>query len=834
MPLNETLAALGSQLEHVKILEGLRFVAEHYLKKFPLKYPSLVAFSLVAILVFIIIIYLNLVKFPTKEEKKSYTRQLRFFRFFIVITRSLALLLLFIALAAPYTFQERQVEGEPSLVVLSDTSESFKLFDPGFAVAKDLKTALEKRVPTTSIEIAAGLRSPIGDGLLSVLRGDDSVVVVSDGQATFGRDLGDVLLLASKLNTTINAIDIVPQYGDVALSVDGPATAIAGSDVSLIARVTQVGSSVPYTVYLAIDGIPVIETASSGTNVFPVTRKLEQGAHNIVARVTVDGQSDYFTQNNEFYKSVHVLPKPRLLYLGLASAFAEKLKQLYEVEVVDAALAATHLSSQQALDAYGAVIVDNIAALGFTADQVSTLTDYVTDGGGLFVVGGERSFDYGSYKDSLLELLLPVKSGKGEKKPDDKANIVIVIDISGSTGGTVGEDGDKAVDIEKALAVRILDDVSDNDRVGVVAFNSQAFLISPPTTLKDKKEQLVAMISSLTDGGGTNVMAGILEAERMLINLQGSNNIILISDGVTAHAEEALGRIRLAQMGGIKTYAVGVGGRTNEGFMQSAASAGGGIYFKPTQEQHLKILFGDPEDKKGLTLTVLNENHFITQDIVLAGEVTGFNQVVPKSSATLLLTTSAGDPLLTVWRFGLGRVAALSSDNGAQWAAALLNPQNAKVFPKIINWVVGDPSKTRGFGVFTEDARLGDSADIILKTDKIPRSDAYRFEKIDSNTFRASFTPKEVGFYEVLGNSIAVSYPTEYEKLGVSEELKNVVSITGGELFKKEDVDGIVQKAISVSKRKETKETSLRWPFLMAALVVFLFEVMVRKIRENL
>ena len=100
--------------------------------------------------------------------------------------------------------------------------------------------------------------------------------------------------------------------------------------------------------------------------------------------------------------------------------------------------------------------------------------------------------------------------------------------------------------------------------------------------------------------------------------------------------------------------------------------------------------------------------------------------------------------------------------------------------------------------------------------------------------YRASFTPAEVGFYDVLGNIIGVSYPTEYEKVGMSAELKNLVSVTGGELFKKDDVDSIVEKAVSTSKRTETQETSLRWPFLMAALVVFLFEVMVRKIRENM
>ena len=51
--------------------------------------------------------------------------------------------------------------------------------------------------------------------------------------------------------------------------------------------------------------------------------------------------------------------------------------------------------------------------------------------------------------------------------------------------------------------------------------------------------------------------------------------------------------------------------------------------------------------------------------------------------------------------------------------------------------------------------------------------------------------------------------------------------------FDKEDVDGMINKAISTSKRTETSEKSLRWPFFIAIILIFLFEVMVRKVREN-
>ncbi len=825
MALDETMQAVKANLANVDMGASAQYILEHYIKKIPVKYPSLIIWSFLAMAIFIVIIYWNFVRFPNKEEKKKYKKQMWGIRVFVMFTRMFILLLLFIALASPYTFSERVVEGEPSIMILSDSSQSFDLFDTEKKLARDLKLQLEKQVPTSSMEIASGTRSAVGDGLLGALRGDDSVILVSDGTANYGRELGDVLLLASKLNTTINALDLKPERMDTSVVLTGPSAAIVGSDVTIQAEVTSVGVKAPYTLVVDIDGTTVVDTTGSGSGTFPFTKKLTQGPHKLTARLLIDENADYFAQNNQFYKTVHVLPKPKILLVAKRSVpIAEKLQQLYDVTVSD---------TIGKLDPYAAVIIDDVSAKSFSSETTDKLTDYLTEGGGLFVIGGENGFDYGDYKDSVFELLLPVKSGKADKKPDDRANIILVIDISGSTGGSFGSGGDSKVDVEKALAVKLLEDINPKDRVGIVAFNSQGFVISPTTPLQDKQEELIQMISSLKDGGGTNVLAGILEAERMLVNMQGSNNIILISDGVTTNPTGALERMQLAQQGGIKTYAVGVGGDTNEEFMQQAATVGKGIYFQPTQAQHLKILFGDPEEKKGKTITMLNENHFITKDVRLSGEVSGFNQVVPKSSATLLITTSAGDPLLSVWRFGLGRVAALSTDDGTKWGAAFLSAQNSKIFTKILNWAIGDPSKTRGFGVFTEDARLGENTEIILKSDKIPRSGEFQFEKIDEDTFSSYFLPTQTGFFEVLGNYIGVSYQTEYEQVGINSELKELVSMTGGELFEKNDIEGMIDKAISTSKRKETTEKSLRWPFFMAAILLFFFEILVRKVREN-
>ena len=74
------------------------------------------------------------------------------------------------------------------------------------------------------------------------------------------------------------------------------------------------------------------------------------------------------------------------------------------------------------------MIIDNKGAAELNAD---TLRNYVGNGGGLVVVGGESSYDKGAYNNSPVEAILPIISRAGEFKGG--RNIVILIDSSGST-----------------------------------------------------------------------------------------------------------------------------------------------------------------------------------------------------------------------------------------------------------------------------------------------------------------------------------------------------------------------------------------------------------------
>jgi uncharacterized membrane protein len=789
----------------------------------PLKYPE--ALFLIIPIFFLLAYFVrkNFVKFDDKEDAKKYRKQVRKLRSFVFLSRMIIFTLLVIALASPFHHSLKEIRGEPTIRVLNDVSDSMSLYKKN--IGKDLKEKLESHIPTSLEKVGEGMKSNLGDNLLGSLNSGDTLLVVSDGNVNHGRDLHDILLLASQLNATIHGITLTPNQDDTSVTLEGSSTAIIGTDIEIPILVQQVGVEKAYSLTLEVDGSIVMSQQAEGSQQFSWKGNFGEGHHTLKASIVSD---DFFSENNVFYKTVQVLPKPDVyVWTNKDSPVYGELAKLYDITKTSVF---PNDPSQ-----YAAIIVDDMHSDSITTDHIDQLTEFITDGGGLFFVGGTNSFDFGEYKDSYLETILPVQSGKGKKLPDKKASIVIVIDVSGSTGsGSAGFGGEKKVDIEKALAVKVLDYVSDADKVAVVAFNTAGKVISPLSHLAPKKDTLIKDISKLKDGGGTDVEAGIKQAELLLVGASGSRNIILISDGNTRNEQGAYSRITSARFAGVKLYTVGVGDDTSEKFMLTAANIGGGTYFKPDQSQHLRILFGDPEvnEDAGNNLVVLDAHHFITHELELQAELGGFNQVVPKASATNLITTGSGDPILNTWRFGLGRVATLATDDGTAWAGQVLGGGNAKLLTRSLNWVIGDVSRLAGYGVQAKDTYVKEKTEVLLRSKTIPVSPSIEFSKVDHELYQGHYTPGEPGFFSVMDAVIGVNHAREYERVGMNPALSSLVKASGGEFFEASDVDAIVEATTTASRRKETQAVSLRWPFLIAALLVFLFEVFIRRVKE--
>ena len=764
----------------------------------------------------------NFINFFDKSEQASYEREKEKQRFIFFIIRSIIFALLLIAIASPFLLETKTVKGNPRITILVDNSTSLNMFEAG--LERELANKLKGEIPAAVRTITVGDKSAIGNGILNNIERDENVLVITDGNNNDGKLLGDVMLLAASLNATVSTLDMEPIESDVSVEILGVSEAIRDTEEDFIVNVNNVGKNIPYTLEVRFDDDIVIAKSNDKSDSFTVNKKLSEGYHKITAELLNVGSNDYFSQNNQYYKTIKVVPRPRVLFVSeKSSPLKADLEKIYDL---------TTLSSiPDDLSSYLAVILNDIPANKFLP-HMDSLSDYVSDGNGIFVIGGQSSYDRGAYKGSLIETLLPVKVGAGEEAEKSDVHIVIVIDISHGTA--------EYVDIEKAQAVSIIDSLDDKNNVGVIAFHTVPYKVADIKPLKEHKKELIDKVSRLIFDGQSFFNLGIDAGNKMLRSQSGGRNIILITDGKTTYNKlmaDTKESARQAASRGIKVYVAGVGDRRNDDFLTSVALRGEGIYFPVDASNKLNIIFGEPEDKDDTEflnkLILLDTTHFITFNQSLDAIVSGYNYVIPKPSARMLVTTNKNIPIMVAWRFGLGRVVSLATDDGSKWGGEFLIKKNSKVLTKAINWVIGDLARKKNFDVSIKDTTLDRPMFVNVISNSLPQHEKLNFIKSDVNFYNAKFNPTRTGFYNFLGADVAVNYKKEFRNLGVNEEFIKLVEQTGGKVFDRNDILGIIEFVKEKSKRIKVNTTAFKWPFLIIALILFLGEIGLRRLWEN-
>ena len=788
-----------------------------------LKHPEYLYAIIPVTIILFLIIRRDFVKYKDWKEQLLFQKSRRVSRFMVFLSRLVIFSLLIVAAAQPFELIPTTVPGNPSLTILVDKSDSMKLFDN--TVSDKIVTEVSKSIPVNQRTIAEGNLSAIGDSILASMQGDDNLLLVTDGNNNYGRTLGDVMLLASSLNTTINSVKLKTKSEDASLLVEGPTETTADTENEFQITVSQTGTLPPYILRVYLDGTKQLEEQITTTKTFSFSAKLKEGYHRIEGEIAA---SDYFKDNNKFIKTVKVQPKPKILLVSTKeSPTAQIYSQIYELTKTT--------SVPPDISGYSAVILNDQRAEALPVDK---LTDYVLDGNGLFIIGGKNSFDKDNFKlpsYKPYEALLPVTVGTGKEEKKKDVNVVLLIDISGSTGGNFNSaDTDTVQQVEKAIAVSILKDLKTTDYVGAIAFESVPHQISEMKKLSAQPE-LENKIKSLAYGKGTDIAAGLSAATDLLSKSHGSKNIILISDGIPGGpAAEDVRVARIAGANGIKLFAVGVGERTNTQHMTEMAAQTGGAYFEPTQKEKIKIILGESEKANDTySLEIVNNYNFITKNINLKAGVNGYNFVLPKSSAQLLVTTQANEPILTTWRFGLGRIAVMSTDDGSAWNGEMLGRPNSGLITRTTNWVIGDLSRNKDFDVKMNDVYLGEDINIDVISNKQPIAPNLNFTKTGERIYSSTFTPKEIGFYKFFDAVVGVNYQKELSSTGQNSELSKLVSVTRGLVFEPGDTNGIIEKVKTDSKRIKSDSRSYAWILALSAMMLFLAEIAIRKLVES-
>ena len=725
----------------------------------------------------------------------------------MLAARVLVAVLLVTAAAGPYVVETGQSAGDPAVRLLVDDSASMDVYDADPASIADGIAA--EGVPVSRTTIATNESSPIGDEVLRGVRANSHVVLLSDGRVTEGRSLESAVDVAVERNATISALRLEPTRTERLVDVDAPETTTAGATESLLVSVGGVGAT-DATLTVTVDGEPIHEQlVTEPTSVAVDHTFTRPGAHRVEARIDAGGNTG-FERNDVARRVVSVVDPPKVLYVSRVDyPMATYLDELYDVTRAPA------VPNRDRLEAYHAVVIQNLAAddLG----DVGALQSYVADGNGVVVAGGPNAYGRGGYATSSVGTLLPVRFD--ERRGGD--DVVLVVDVSGSAAESMPR--------IRGLSLDVLEQLGSDGRLGIVAFADSAQVVSPFRSLERDRPALRETIRRLQAGGGTDVARGLRAAGDMLDD---GGEVILISDG-DDDADAPLVAAEELAAEDVRVTGVGVGTSRDDDRMAAIADTTGGTYLRPGETDRLRLLFDSeatPTDAD--SLVVVDRTHFVTDGVDTEANPTAVNDVDPRTGARLLVTTSRGDPAVTAWRFGLGRVVSVTTYGDDGRLEGLLRPPDAELTTRSVNWAVGDPRRKRTNATEVADTTRGEATTVVHRGPTRPTAPSVRFVQTGVDRFEATLTPTRVGYDSVLGSAFAVDYAAEYGAVGRAPALDAAVDRTGGRTFDPQASDAIAAFTRATTAPERPTRRPIAWVFLVAALLVYLGEVAGRRLEE--
>lgn len=781
----------------------------------------------------------------------------------LVEWRVLVSLLLVLALASPYTTVTQTIsEEDPSLVLVQDQTASMGIFPEG--AGADLYESLTANTPTALVQLT-GEKTTLGDAVTQYSGLGNQIVLVTDGNSNSGKDLTEALEFAKETNTTVYLVQPELETNDLSVEILGDKKVVVDNQNEFEIVVRQASEqSVSYFLEVFVDGKISQSrqfTQEGRNNTIPINQAFTTlGAHNMSVKISDISGGDLKEINNEFFKSLYVIPKPKVTLVTneTGSPLAKVLGNLYEVSVANGYPGADNITDSKLL------VLDDQFINSFSEAQIKEIKNYVSNGGGLIVVGGDRAYNYGDYLNSSLEEVLPVISKPSEFKGG--RNLVLILDVSPSTVAHKTQ-GDILSNGVKILESDNLKDAN----VAVIAFGNAAYDVSGgfvymglPHNVALLKEK-VSMLTP-TNETETSLDQGLGIAKQMLEGEDGELDAIVISDGgIEESYDQSLQVAQELKDMGINLYFIHIrssapsqSDKTRNYYAEMLMKELGleGNYQHIEMGERANIIFEEPaesteeseeeetEDLGVYPLLEYSPDHFITKGVNLTNaSITGYNQVTPKAGAERLVITVTGQPVLTTWRFGLGRVAAFTTDNGdgggIRWASALYNGSNSKLISGTANWAIGNPQAEEGAVVDAPDTWLGTPSDLtlIMYDEGIPKL-KLNGAQLDlaltgRNTYETSVNPVNIGIHDISGYPLAVNYALEYLEVGHNKDIEPLIVATGGKIYtEKEARASLLKDARQNSEHESNEPVSLKMHVLLAALVLYLAEVIARRIKE--
>ncbi len=568
-------------------------------------------------------------------------------------------------------------------------------------------------------------------------------------------------------------------------------------------------------------------------------------------RVQVQAQGDNCSENDFFSAYSVVESPPRVLVISGfntdVSGFASVLNAAgCDYSVVSALNAPDTINGM--LDYKTIILADTYIddlPLGF----LNNLETYVKDYGcGFICCGGEDSFALGGYRDTVLETVLPVNMQlKGVNEMPSMA-MVMVIDHSGSMLSEADGVGMSSLDVAIKSATVAVDNLRNEDYVGVLTFDDK-YEWQVEITKADDKSGIKDSIKNINEGGGTTIKPALQEAYRAIAQCDASiKHVVLLTDGMgeTNNFEDV---IKAYSDSGITLSTVAVGTGSDVKLLEHLAEGCGGRYYYTDMFSDIPKIFaqevflgGDSYIQNGeFSLSVLG-GHELTNNLFVDGWpiIYGYISSMPKTaSSSVIKSAEKDDPILTVWQYGLGRTVAWNCDVSGEWSGGFAGKEDyVQMWKRIVDYSTGNVSMgDDNVNVVT----VGEYTEVVYQTQDYgseteiyvtlidPQGDS-REEKLHATApgrYEAELSTPQTGLYHfnirrTLGGEIQ-SYMTTAAAVQFADEYKFDVS-TASYLRFMEKYGRIITKEDSVWTRLKA-EAGERYPLasLLIALSICLF-----------
>jgi Mg-chelatase subunit ChlD len=544
--------------------------------------------------------------------------------------------------------------------------------------------------------------------------GQGSVLLVSDGAQT----TGDALSAARALAEQGVRVDVLPLAApltpDVVVeSVQVPQALWAGESFEVLVNLYS-ASPLTAAVQLVRDEEVIGERElflPPGLTPFTFpARALAPGLS--IFRAEVELPEDALPQNNAASAIIRVRPTPNVL---IASHHPEAGSALHDM-LAQNSITATVIAPERLptdltqLLNYQLLVLEDVNAQSLSLEQWLAVRAFTqVQGRGLVVAGGRSAYSLGGYDTIPLEAMLPVELDPPRRAERPPATLLLIIDSSSSMAPG-NYFGPPKIDLAKEAAMRAIEILQPNDRVGVIGFANSYYWVVRLGTLGQGLElrQVLDQLSVLAARGITDMFSPLQVGVRELAAQPTERkHIVLLSDGQTYRGTpqefEAVVAEAAAADITVSTIALGQRGDARQSLMAAIAEWGNGRY-------HLAA------DPAAIPRLMLSESQSVNSDPIQRGRtqfqltphplVSGFSAAdIPPIEGYLALTLrpeadtaltsgSFGDPVLAAWQYGLGRVVAWTSDLNGDWTRNWRDWEAAPRFwAQIVRYALPDPSQ---------------------------------------------------------------------------------------------------------------------------------------------